>query len=311
MDYVIPEQRSDIAGVISERLATGNTESVEVGILGKDGQRLTTITKGTMVRYHHKPAVLLVLTDISDRKKAEEQLKRFSEDLEQKVAERTKKLSDSLAERELLLREIHHRVKNNLQIIISLLSLQSRTLHDPDVIAALKESTQRIRAMSMVHEKLYIGKDFSHIELRNYVTSLANSVVANYQLSPGKVKLEITGKDIMLDINTAIPLGLVVNELVSNALKHAFPGERRGTIRIGVLMEGNSLEVTVTDDGVGAPESLDWQNTSSLGLRLVKSLVEQLEGTIEREPAVTGTVFRIVARLTQKEKQNRPESKEQ
>jgi CheY-like chemotaxis protein len=173
-------------------------------------------------------------------------LREYNEVLFRKLEKKVMQLEEEIAERKnaeevvrtlleekiVLLREVHHRVKNNFQILISLLNLQSRTISDPQVIAALKESTQRIRAMSMVHEKLYTGGDLAHIEFINYLSSLANSQVSFYGLSPGRIKLEIKGENIMLDINTAIPLGLVMNELVSNALKHAFPGDRKGTIRI-------------------------------------------------------------------------------
>jgi PAS domain S-box-containing protein len=237
-------------------------------------------------------SILGISRDITDLKKAEELLKHFNEELEEKVKSRTEELNASLDEKVILLREVHHRVKNNLQILISLLNLQSRTITDPQVIAALKESTQRIRAMSMVHEKLYTGSDLAHIEFINYLSSLANSQVSFYQFSPGKVKLEINGGNIMLDINTAIPLGLVMNELISNALKHAFPGDRKGIIRINAHEMEDRLEITLVDDGIGVPEGFDAKTSPTLGLRLVNILVEQLSGTITLD-RTAGTAYHI------------------
>jgi PAS domain S-box-containing protein len=236
--------------------------------------------------------ILGIARDITERKKTEILLKQFNEELEEKVKARTEELNTSLEEKIVLLREVHHRVKNNLQILISLLNLQSRTITDPQVIAALKESTQRIRAMSMVHEKLYMGSDLAHIDFISYLSSLATSQVAFYEMGPGKVTLETTGENSMLDINTAIPLGLVMNELVSNALKHAFPGDRKGTIRIDARQMEGRLEISIADDGVGLPEGFDWKTAPTLGLRLVNILIEQLSGTIECKKG-KGTTFII------------------
>ena len=245
--------------------------------------------------------------DITGRKRAQEDLTRLNRNLDGLVQERTQALEEEVAQRKkaeeivrasleekiVLLREVHHRVKNNLQILISLFNLQSRTFADPQVIAALQESVQRIRAMSMVHEKLYSGRDIARIEFINYLSSLANSQLSFYQLSPGKIKLEVNGGKIMLDINTAIPLGLVMNELVSNALKHAFPGDRRGIIRIDATEVEDCLEIIFADDGIGIPSEFDDKASKTLGLRLVNILIRQLSGTITRNLSGGGTKFTI------------------
>ncbi|WAC04148.1 MAG: PAS domain S-box protein [Methanoregula sp.] len=278
---------------ILEAQRTTGTARFETEYRAKDGTIIPVEINTHVVTIQGTKVMLGVVRDITERKKVEALLKQFNEELEQKVKIRTEELNASLDEKVVLLREVHHRVKNNLQILISLLNLQSRTITDPKVIAALKGSTQRIRAMSMVHEKLYTGMDLAHIEFVSYLSSLANSQVSFYGLSPGRIKLEIKGRNIMLDINTAIPLGLVMNELVSNALKHAFPGDRKGTIKIEAREIEGRLEITLADDGVGVPEEFDATTSSTLGLRLVNILVEQLFGTIMLDRTGAGAVYHI------------------
>jgi len=235
----------------------------------------------------------MAVADITERKRAEEQLKHFNEELEKGIADRTEKLNASLEEKVLLLREIHHRVKNNLQIIISLLNLQSRYIEDERTQQLIRESQNRIRAMALVHEKLYQSKDISKIDLDNYIRFLGNSLFQFYGMKGKGITFTTDMKDISLDINTAIPAGLIINELVSNSLKHAFPGGREGEISIAIKRENKSLSILFKDNGVGIPQDFDWRNAKSLGLRLVVSLVEQLSGTIELD-RTAGTAFNIV-----------------
>jgi PAS domain S-box-containing protein len=292
-----PDQISTALKVSQEILVTGTLQkSIEYRLRCKDGTYVDVETTATLLYHEGKPyAVQGIAHDITERKKTEEKLKKFNEELERGIAERTARINASLEEKVVLLREIHHRVKNNLQILISLLNLQSRTITDPQIITALKESTQRIRAMSMVHEKLYSGSDLAHINFISYLSSLAKSQVEFYRLGPHKVTLEITGENILLDINTAIPLGLVMNELLSNALKYAFPGDRQGTIRIDVQKKDGQLEISLADDGVGLPEGFDYTTSQSLGLRLVHILIEQLSGKIELKKG-KGTTFNIIVK---------------
>jgi two-component sensor histidine kinase len=202
------------------------------------------------------------------------------------------KVESSLREKELLLKEIHHRVKNNLQIVISLLNLQLRYIDDKRIIDALKESQNRIRAMSLVHEKLYRSENISNIGLSEYVRFLAESLFRFYGVKPGTVSLEIDTGDIAVDINTAIPLGLIINELVSNSLKYAFPRGKEGKISILIQKEDDRIRLIIRDNGIGIPEDMDWKNPPSLGLRLVTSLTEQLNGTIELD-RTGGTCFTL------------------
>jgi PAS domain S-box-containing protein len=187
----------------------------------------------------------------------------------------------SLNEKVLLLREIHHRVKNNLQIIISLTNLQARTMVDPKMKQAMAETKNRIRAMSLVHEKLYMSENISSIDLADYTRYLATQLFSFYGVDHRRVSLKNDIAKIPLDINTAIPLGLILNEIISNALKHAFPDDRSGTISISGRSDGGLLTLDVKDDGIGLPSGFDWKSAESLGLRLINSLVDQLGGTLD------------------------------
>jgi two-component sensor histidine kinase len=236
--------------------------------------------------------VLQLEEEITERKRAEAQLLRFNEELEKGVAERTVQLNRSLHEKELLLKEIHHRVKNNLQIVASLLHSQSRQVADPVTLAMLEECQNRVRAMALVHERLYRSEDISSIDISDYVTFMGENLTRFYGVGSHQVRFRVSLPGIRFDINRAIPLGLVINELLSNALKYAFPAGRRGTISVTGTLDENAIRILVGDDGVGIPESFDWKNTSSLGLRLVTSLTDQLSGTVDLD-RTGGTTFII------------------
>jgi PAS domain S-box-containing protein len=211
--------------------------------------------------------------------------------IERKGAEEA--LKASLREKEVLLKEIHHRVKNNMQVISSLLSLQSRHLQDPKAIGMFKDSQHRIRSMALVHEKLYQSKDLSRIDFGQYLENLVVYLVHSYQIDSGRIRLKIDVGDAALDINTAIPCGLIINELVTNALKHAFSGGRKGEIRVTLRPgAGGMFTLTVADNGVGWPGSKDFRTTETLGMQLVTMLVDQLDGAISLEKR-PGTVFQI------------------
>lgn len=202
-------------------------------------------------------------------------------------------LRAALAEKEVLLKEVHHRVKNNLQIISSLLQLQAQNLTDPQVIAALQESQNRIHSMSLIHKKLYTSSDLGQIDVMEYVQNLATSLLVSYKTTPGAIALQTQLEPVFLNIDQAIPCGLIINELISNALKHAFPQGRMGAIEISLHMVNGWVELTIQDNGIGLPEEVNWENPSSLGLSLVYALaVEQLEGRIEvsRQPKTAFTI---------------------
>ncbi|MGQ9671912.1 MAG: PAS domain S-box protein [Candidatus Aminicenantales bacterium] len=219
-----------------------------------------------------------IVRDVTERKRAEEKIKA------------------SLREKEVLLREIHHRVKNNLQVISSLLNLQSRTLSDPAVLKLFRECQNRVRSMALVHEKLYQSQDLSRINFADYIRNLSIHLFHVHQVDSSRVQLKQELEDIQLDINTAIPCGLILNELVSNCLKHAFSDGRSGEVRIQLKrQDGENLLLVVSDNGVGLPESLDIEKTSTLGLQILTLLVKQLDAVLElrRQP---GTEFRILFR---------------
>ncbi len=224
--------------------------------------------------------VLGTYMDITDRKQAEDQIKA------------------SLKEKEVLLREVHHRVKNNMQVVSSLLNMQSRNLTDTKAIDIFRASINRIRSMALIHDKLYQTEGLSRIDVRDYIRDLSRGLLRAYSIGPN-INLDINVDPLFLDIDTVMPLGILINELVTNSLKHAFPGDRPG--RIGVSLkngDGQRLVLTVSDNGIGIPADLDHTDTESMGMQLVVTLVEQLEGTMELVRG-NGTEFRITFREEQ------------
>ncbi len=207
-------------------------------------------------------------------------------------------LEGKLHEKDILLREIHHRVKNNLQVIRSLLNLQSRAIEDPEVLSVFRESENRVRAMAIAHEKLYQSKDLSHIDFSKYAQSLSRNLLQSYRKHTGPVNCKVVAEPVFLNIETAIPCGLILNEIVSNSLKYAFTKRDRGEIMIQIREKngekGDSLyQLIIQDNGPGLPDDFDISKTKSLGLKLVEQLTAQIHGelTIESNP---GTLFSIL-----------------
>ena len=202
-------------------------------------------------------------------------------------------LQISIEDKELLLRELHHRVKNNLMIISSLLNLQSAYIKDEESRTIFKESQNRARSMALIHERLYQSTDLKRIDFGDYIRTLANDLYHTYVMDTSLIKLNVDVDDIRLDINTSIPLGLILNELVTNSLKHAFPHSSSGEIDIIFHTQDKSYLLEVKDDGIGFNENIDYKNTDSLGLRLVTNLTDQIEGKIEFSNK-SGTSFKII-----------------
>lgn len=204
--------------------------------------------------------------DISERKQAEE------------------KIRTSLQEKEVLLKEIHHRVKNNLMVVSNLLDLQSEHIADDRMRSFFQESQDRIRSMALIHEKLYQKRDYRCIDFGDYLDTLSHYLLHCYEKEPGLISLSVEADTVAIAIDEAIPFGLIVNELLSNALKYAFPPGRKGTITIRCsARDDGRISLTIADDGDGLPPGLDFKNTETLGLQLVTLLVRQLRGRIEME----------------------------
>ena len=221
---------------------------------------------------HRASMMQVVVQDITERKVAEELIK------------------SSLAEKEVMLKEIHHRVKNNLQIISSLLHLQSSKLEDDRLTRAFGDSQHRIRSMALIHEELYESDDLARIEFVGYLRRLTEHLFESFGIDESRIRLTVDVQNVLLTIERAIPLSLIINELLSNALKHAFPGNRSGEIHIQMRdREDGPFSLMVTDDGVGLPD-IDINSPDSLGLRLVNTLVSQL-GAEMRLDRTSGTAF--------------------
>ncbi|MGZ7068152.1 MAG: histidine kinase dimerization/phosphoacceptor domain -containing protein, partial [Methanobacterium sp.] len=218
---------------------------------------------------------LISLIDITEHKKAEDKVKA------------------SLREKEVLLREIHHRVKNNLQIISTLLELQSDEIDDEKIVENYRESQNRIQSIALIHERMYQSEDLSNIDLSSYITTLISDLFDSYGAISDHIKTEITVPKMVFSIETSIPLGLVINEIISNSLKYAFKGVDNPKISVLLKSLGeNKYKLDISDNGIGFPENIDYKNTSSLGLQLVNALVDQIEGEIKLVEG-KGTHFEI------------------
>jgi PAS domain S-box-containing protein len=202
-------------------------------------------------------------------------------------------LKASLKEKEILLREIHHRVKNNMQIISSLLNLQTEYVDDEEAVNVLQESQNRVRSMAIIHENLYQSKDLTHINFVGYIQSLVYNLFYSYDIDKTQIKPILKIGDISLNIETAVPCGLIISELISNSLKYAFPNKMNGEIIVSLKSEKDSYHLCICDNGIGLPESINFNNIKTLGLLLVNSLTEQIDGeiTIIRNQ---GTEYKII-----------------
>jgi len=280
-EIIHPEDRDRVTQIVEHSVKVRKPYSIETRIILPDGT----------IRWIHSSGNVLLgdnaeperisgsFLDITDRKLAEEQVKA------------------NLKEKETLLQEIHHRVKNNMQVISSLLKLQSNSYDDERIKKPLLESQNRVKAMAAVHENLYKSKNLSSISILPFLKELTTSILASYQLSSENITLEIDSDEIFINLEQASPLGLIVNELVSNSLKHAFTDGHKGEIHINLKrVNDDHIHLCFSDDGIGLPVSLDWRNLDSLGLKLVLNLAEnQLDGSIKME-VKNGTQFDIIFR---------------
>ena len=259
----------------AQRLIAGEIPaySLEKRYMRKDGSTAWINLTTSLVRESSgeiKYATALI-EDISERKQAEEQL------------------AASLQEKEVLLKEVHHRVKNNLQVVSSLLDLQSQRIQEPQVLEMFRESQNRVKSMALIHEKLYQSESLSKVNLADYIESLVMYLIQAYAVNPDRIALQLNLEPLALNLDTAIPCGLILNELISNAMKYAFPGNMGGTLWISLhsscsavsSQENNVFELVVGNDGVKLPKLLDLSSAKTLGFQLVNILIQQLQGQIE------------------------------
>ena len=283
LNHVYPEDRERIAEAVrrAHDPAGDGTFAVEHRIVDRNGSihwlstRSRTYFEGEG-SLRHPVRTVGAVADITEGKSAEE------------------KIEASLKEKEMLLREIHHRVKNNMQVISSLLWLQSGYITDKKYLEMFRDSQNRITTMSLIHEKLYRSKDLSKIEFNEYIRDLANGLFQSYGVKSGSIELIINVENVSLGIDHAIPCGLIINELITNSLKYAFPENKKGEIKVSLhLINENMVELAVSDNGMGIPCNVDFRKTESLGLRLVTILAEnQLQGKIDLDRS-RGTEFKI------------------
>lgn len=280
-ELIVPENLQDMAISITQSVSKGKSISFEAIRQRKDGTMIDVSVLAAPIIIGGKfEGMYGIYRDITERKQAEKQIKA------------------SLKEKEVLLQEVHHRVKNNMQIISSLHNLQSKQIQDKKAMEIFKSIQNRVKSMALIHERLYQSKDFSQVDCTEYVRSLTSHLFSSYGIDPQAIKLSIDIKDVSLNINTAVPCGLIISELVTNSLKYGFPGGEKGEIKVAMhALNANEIELIVSDNGVGLPKDIDIRNTDSLGLHLVSILAEdQLHGKIILD-RTEGTSFHIKLKM--------------
>jgi PAS domain S-box-containing protein len=285
-----PDTRIELAGII---LCRGSISDYEIVCKRRDGSTFPALLNSSRIIRGGERLFQSSVIDITDRKLMEEEIRSLNRALEQRVIQRTNELNATLGEKEILLREIHHRVKNNLQIIISILRLQKRQITDSGTMAILQDCESRVLSMALVHEKLYRSKDLAYIDIGDYLRTLTQNLFTTYSINQKTVTFHVEITDIQLDINRAIPVGLILNELISNSLKHAFPLGHEGRIVIHGKQEKGEIVLSLQDDGIGLPVGFDWRHCPSLGMHLVMTLIEQVQGKIEMADCEKGAHFII------------------
>ncbi len=282
---------------------------VGVLLLDKDNKPIGVLWAASRLKLNIPPRTADVMEIIAAKASAE---------IERMYAE--EKIKTSLREKEVLLKEVHHRVKNNMQVISSLLNMQSESIEDENILRIFKESQNRVKSMALVHEKLYQTEDLSRIDFGEYTRSLTARLLRSFGSNTNRVQLEIDIDEVFLDVNKSIPCGLIINEIVSNSFKHAFSGDTAGVEKsaegrrylsrdkdiIRISMHRNAdfkseirnpkseiIELVISDNGFGFPDDIDFQNTKTMGLELVNTLVGQLKGNIEQVEVKDGTEFKI------------------
>jgi len=252
-------------GFLAETNARPMGAGRDLSGLRKDGSEFPVEIGINPVQTGEGPMVLSVILDLSERKQSE------------------KRIQDALQQKDLLLREVHHRVKNNLQVIHSLLDLQALKSEDKAVTGMLRDSQNRIRSMALIHQTLYQSQNFARVNFQRFLDELLPRLTEAYGHVSSQVQIRVQAHDVSLPINEAIPCGLIVNELVSNALKHGFVERHSGFIDVDVRQRDNLVELSISNDGAPIPTDLDLLQTGSLGLQLVHLLTRQLHGALDTQ----------------------------
>ncbi len=285
LDLIHPDEQEKIRVVVEDHRNSYESYRDEYRIRQKDDTWRHWVDLGVPILNHQGQPVkrIGVCIDITEQKKAKEQIKK------------------DLKEKEVLLKEIHHRVKNNLNIITSLLNLQTKHITNKEqALRAFHETRDRIYSMALVHDQLYQSDSFSRINMKSYIRTMVRGLISSFSRGR-RITFDIKSKDIFLDINKAIPCGLILNEIITNALKHAFSNKRRGKIFIEFQQKDRQFELLVQDNGIGIPRDIDVHKIKSLGLRLIHLLTEQLEGILKIK-IKNGTQFKVTFPVGKKEK---------
>ena len=288
---------SNISALIIDESYKGQIRLFKKALQGKAKDfELPLISEDKETKWYH-----IFLNPISDENKQSE-ISCIAYDISDRK-EKDRQIRLALKEKEILLQEVHHRVKNNLQVISSLMSLQKSFVDDPKLIQILEESQSRIATMSYIHESLYRNTDFSSISFAEYLERLSTNLISSYSTPDCEVKLETKLENVFLALDQAIPSGLIVNELVSNALKHAFIGKKEGSITLSISKtpykedaDKEKIEIEVSDNGVGLPDNFNLKKNDSLGLYLIQALTEQLNAELvikSTKQGVEGSSFLI------------------
>ena len=281
LDAVDPDDRATLEKGWQETVQQLKPSFADYRFLRPDGTEVWVMGQATPERNSENQIIGYVgtITDISERKRTEALVR------------------SSLAEKEILLREVHHRVKNNLMTVIGLIKMQGNKVDNEMINPLLQELEGRIRSIAMVHESLHKSENLASIDLQNYIESMSSHIRAQFG-AERDIRFSVQAAGVMVDLDIAVSCGLILNELIANAYKHAFPGDKpragedRCEIAVAVKHEGGNLILTVADNGIGLPAGLDWKKSETLGLNLIKMLSQQLNGTIEMD-RTKGTAFHL------------------
>jgi len=263
-----------------------------VKILKSDDPDITTTIQHWIIRgYGERKYIELRIKAIYDENNEKIGTRGVTQDITE-LKKTEEKLRQLLEDKDMLIKEIHHRVKNNLMIISSLLNLQSSNLKDQESKDLFQVSQNRTKTMALIHERLYQSDDLKRIGFKEYITTLSKDLYKNYVNDPNRVGLQLVVEDVDFDVDQAIPLGLILNEIITNSMKYGFPGDLKGKVFIDLSKKGKTYTLRVGDDGVGLPEDLDIEKTDSLGMQLITNLISQIDGEFELKRE-NGTEFII------------------